>query len=229
MAVGKYYGYVRVVSETEKQSTLGQEKAIKKYCSEHHKDVVIYKDANRCKREFENRPEFELLISNVRIGDTIIFKDVSRLSSDPKLLFRKYNELSNKNVNMIFLDNPTMSTDYIEKLCRNAVAAYVVDKAVLDDLVELLLECELTRMDLEREAISEKIVSGRRESSNKGGRKKGRLDKMTEELHDQLVDYIKTRSIPLREISKKFHLSENTAKKYAKIVQSELDEKSIID
>ena len=52
-----------------------------------------------------------------------------------------------RGTNLIFLDNPTVSTDYIKNLTSIANSQNLVTKTALDSTVKLLLIVELDRVE----------------------------------------------------------------------------------
>ena len=62
------------------------------------------------------RTEWEELETNLRKGDTVVFKELSRFSRQTEQGIKKYMELMEKGINLVFIDNPTISTDYIKQL-----------------------------------------------------------------------------------------------------------------
>lgn len=82
----KYYGYIRVSTETQAEKGGGlavQEKAIRDYASDNHIELThIFKDAGISGTK-ENRPELDkLLIETIKEGDVIIVHNTSRLWRD---------------------------------------------------------------------------------------------------------------------------------------------------
>ena len=56
-------------------------------------------------------------------------------------------DLMKRGTNLIFLDNPTVSTDYIKNLTSIANSQNLVTKTALDSTVKLLLIVELDRVE----------------------------------------------------------------------------------
>ena len=57
------------------------------------------------------RKKREKLIRNIRIGDTIVFDSVSRMSLNAEEVFTLYEELYHKEVDLVFLKKPQINTD----------------------------------------------------------------------------------------------------------------------
>ena len=131
-------------------------------------------------------------------------------------------ELMHKGVNLIFIDNPTVSTDYIQQLLHVAEQQDIVAKTSLESTVKLLLIVELARAEQERKTISQRTKDGMAASPNKAGRKPGQLDKMTDELQADIVLYLADRSIKGSDIMRKHNISRNTLKKYVERVKENM-------
>ncbi len=129
-------------------------------------------------------------------------------------------ELMNKGINLIFLDNPTVSTDYIKNLTNIANTQQLVTKTALEGTIKLLLIVELDRVEQEREIIVKRIKQGIEASSKKSGRKVGQLDKMSKELEEDIKLYFCDRSIKQIDLMNKHNISRNTLKKYIKLVEA---------
>ena len=128
-------------------------------------------------------------------------------------------ELMNKGINLVFLDNPTVSTDYIKNLTKVAATQNLVTKTALEGTIKLLLIVELDRVQKEREIIAKRIKQGIQASNKKQGRKPNQLDKMTDELEKDIKKYLGDRSIKQVDLMKKHGISRNTLKKYIDIVK----------
>ena len=125
-------------------------------------------------------------------------------------------------VNLVFIDNPIISTDYIKNLLDVAnKQGHRIAKKALDNTVELLLLVELDRVETEREIIVKRIKQGIMASDKKSGRKEGTLDKMTDELKADIQLFLKDRSIKQVDLMKKHNISRNTLKKYIELVKAE--------
>lgn len=129
-------------------------------------------------------------------------------------------ELMNKGINLVFIDNPTVSTDYIKQLMNIANEQQRIAKTALKQTVELLLLVELDRVEKEREIISERITQGIKASDKKQGRKTGQLDKMTDDLKKDIQAFITDRSIKQIDLMNKHKISRNTLKKYVELVKN---------
>lgn len=219
-----YYSYMRISTKEErtKQKYNRQEKALARYAEDNGIEYVFQFKEDVSGKSFKNRTEWQRLEKIVQPGDTVIFKDISRFTREAEAGYTKYMELMNKGVNLIFIDNPTISTDYIRELLHIAEQQDLVAKTSLESTVKLLLIVELNRAEQERLTISKRTKDGMAASPNKAGRKPGQLDKLTEELQGDIVLYLADRSIKAVDLMKKHNISRNTFKKYVEYVKEHM-------
>lgn len=216
------YFYMRISTKesNDKQSFNRQEKSLKVYAESNnikYSDRYIYKDD--ISGATFNRSEWKELESNLNEGDTVVFKEISRFTRQAEEGYKKYMELMDKGINLVFLDNPTVSTDYIKNLTEVANTQNLVTKTALESTIKLLLIVELDRVQQEREIIAKRIKQGIQASDKKQGRKVGQLDKITEELKADIKLFLSNRRIKQVDLMNKHCISRNTLKKYIKIVE----------
>lgn len=220
----KTFAYMRISTKEErgKQKFTRQEQAIERWCKENNTEIPerrIYRD-DASGKSFE-RPSWKELIQDIQSGDTIVFKDICRFTREYENGFKEYMKLLDKGINLVFLDNPTISTEYIKNMMgvaerqQNRIA-----KKSLKDTIELLILVELDRAEQEREITVKRIKDGIAASNKKSGRKTGQLDKMTPELKADIQKFLVNRSIKQIDLMNKYHISRNTLKKYITIVSS---------
>ena len=99
----KIYGYCRI--STAKQSLKRQiENIIREYpTADIRKEVYTGTKSNR--------PEWDKLLKIIKLGDTIVFDSVSRMSRNAEEGFTTYMKLYNEGVNLVFLKEQTINTD----------------------------------------------------------------------------------------------------------------------
>lgn len=219
------YFYLRISTKesTDKQSFNRQYKSLKTYAENNDlkfTDRYIYKD-DTTGSTFD-RTEWLELEENLKPGDTVIFKEISRFTREAENGYIKYMELMNKGINIVFIDNMTVGTDYIKNLTRVANEQNLVAKTALESTIKLLLIVELDRVQQEREIIVKRITQGIQASDKKSGRIKDNLDKMTDELKADIKEFINDRSIKQIDLMSKHNISRNTLKKYVEIVKNEV-------
>lgn len=221
----KTLAYMRISTKEErgKQKFTRQEQAIARWCKENDTEISerrIYRD-DASGKSFD-RPAWKELESDVQEGDTIVFKDICRFTREYEEGFNKYMELLNKGVSLIFIDNPTVSTDYIRSMMDVAERqSNRIAKKSLKDTIELLLLVELDRAEKEREITVQRIIDGIKASDKKSGRKEGTLDKMSDELKADIKNFLADRIIKQVDLMNKHNISRNTLKKYVEIVKQE--------
>jgi DNA invertase Pin-like site-specific DNA recombinase len=219
------YFYLRISTKenTDKQSFNRQYKSLKTYAENNDlkfTDRYIYKD-DTTGSTFD-RKEWLELEGNLKPGDTVIFKEISRFTREAENGYIKYMQFMDKGINLIFIDNPTVGTDYIKNLTRVANSQNLITKTALEGTIKLLLIVELDRVQQEREIIVKRIKQGIQTSDKKSGRKVNSLDKMTNELREDIFKFINDRSIKQIDLMNKHNISRNTLKKYVEIVKNEV-------
>lgn len=217
------YFYMRISTQEERglQKFSRQESALKKYSKANglqYDGHTIYKE-DMSGRNFTDRQEWGKLEKILHPEDTVVFKDVSRFTREAENGYQKYMDLLNRGVNLVFLDNQTISTDYIKQLLDVAEKQNLVARISLENTVKLLLYVELDRVEQERLVLQKRIKDGITASDKRSGRKKGQLDKLTPELEADIIKYLADRSILQVELMNKHHISRNTLKKYANIIK----------
>ena len=98
----------------------------------------------------------------------------------------------------------------------------LVAQVSLESTVKLLLIVELNRAEQERLILSKRTKDGMAASDKKPGRAIGHLDKMNDELKEDIKKYlcqnVGEKTISIAELLRKHHISRNTFSKYAKLV-----------
>ena len=222
--MANYYSYMRISTkiDRDKQSYTRQESALAKYAENNKIEYVFQFKEDVSGTSFENRAEWQRIEKIVQPGDTIVFKDISRFTREAEAGYTKYMGLMNKGVNLVFIDNPTISTDYIKELLHIAEQQDLVAKTSLESTVKLLLIVELNRAEQERLTLKKRTKDGMAASPNKAGRKPGQLDKLTDELQADIVLYLADRSVKAIDLMRKHNISRNTFKKYVKYVEKNM-------
>ena len=212
--MGNYYSYMRISTDTERQNFARQEKALKKYAEEQGIEYLIEFAEEKSAKNFTGRKQFNKLDKLLQSGDTVVFKDLSRFTREAENGYKKYMEWLERGINIIFLDNPTISSDYIRQMMNTAESLDLVAKTSMEGTIKLLLIVELDRAEQQRRYISKVIKDGIAASDKGSGRKKGSLDKMTDELRHDLELYMHDRTITQNAVMEKHGISRNTLKKY---------------
>ena len=223
MAQHNYFGYMRISTkeERQKQSYIRQEVALHRYAQEQDFEYIQIFQEDISGKSFENRKQWKKIEQLAHEGDTIVFKDISRFTRETENGYKKYMELFDRGVELIFLDNPTVSTPYIRNMMDIAKQQNLIAKITLENTVKLLIMVELDRVEQERLITVKRIRDGIQASNKKSGRKAGHLDKMTDELREDIEHYLTDRSVKQIDLMNKHNISRNTLKKYVKLVQEE--------
>ena len=212
--MGNFYSYMRISTDTERQNFARQEKALKKYAEEQSIEYLIEFAEEKSAKNFTDRKQFNKLDKLLQSGDTVVFKDLSRFTREAENGYKKYMEWLERGINIVFLDNPTISSDYIRQMMNTAESQDLVTKTAMEGIIKLLLIVELDRAEQQRRYISKAIKDGIAASDKGSGRKKGSLDKMTDELRHDLELYMHDRTITQKAVMEKHGISRNTLKKY---------------
>ena len=84
-------------------------------------------------------------------------------------------------------------SDYIKQMMDTANKQDLVTKTAMESIIKLLIIVELDRAQKQREYIAQAIKDGIKASNKKNGRPKGKLDKMSEELREDIEKFISDR------------------------------------
>ena len=215
-----YYTYMRISTKEEKakQRFSRQESALKHYATKNNIEYLIEFKEDISGKSFDGRNEWKKLERIVQPGDYIVMKDVCRFTREAENGYNKYMSLMNKGVNLIFLDNPTISTDYIKNLLNIAETQDLIARESTKFIAKILLIAELDRAEKERLVISQRTRDGMAASPNKAGRKVGHLDKMTPALEEDIRRYLRDRTVKQVDLLKKYKISRNTLRKYIDLI-----------
>lgn len=217
--MSNYYSYQRISTDSTKQDFKRQTSAIEKYIAQNKIDITLDFKDEASGKDF-NRKQFKALDKILQSGDTVIMKDLSRFTRNATEGYQKYMQWLEKGINIVFLDNPTISSDYIKQMQSTAQQQdNLVTKTTLEFIIKLLLTVELDRAEQQRRYISKAIKDGIAASTKKSGRPQNKLDKMTPELEKDIKAFLADRSIKAIDIMRKHSISRNTFKKYSQIVK----------
>lgn len=217
--MGNYYSYMRISTDSEKQSFNRQVKALEKYAKDNKIEYLISFKEEKSAKNFCDRIEFNKLDKIIQPGDTVVFKDLSRFTREAENGYTKYMEWLSRGINIVFIDNPTISSDYINQLMNTAKEMDLVTKTAMESTIKLLLIVELDRAEKQRLYIQKAIKDGIASSSKRSGRKEGKLDKMSEELKSDILSFLQDRSIKQVDLMRKHNISRNTLKKYIQVIR----------
>lgn len=218
--MGNIFAYMRISTkeDREMQKFSRQEVAIDRYAEENNLTITLKLKEDKSGKTFAGRTEWERMESLLHEGDTIIIKDISRFSRNVDEGVAKYLELMDEGVDLVFLDNFTLSTSYTRNLLDIAKREKNNGEHLLSEvqtfLIRILLISELERAEKERTTLIKRIKDGIQASDKTQGRKVGQLDKLTPELEADIKKYLSDRTITQTDLMKKHKISRNTLKKY---------------
>ena len=218
--MGNYFGYMRISTKEERglQKYARQESALDKYAKQNGIEYLLTLHEDESGKSFSGRSEWNKLEKLVQPGDVIVFKDISRFTREAENGYRKYMDLLGHGIELIFIDNQTVSTPYIRQLLHVAEEQNLVARTSLESTVKLLLIVELDRVEQERLIFIKRVKDGIAASEKRSGRKRGSLDKLSPELKADIRQYISNRRnmIPAtqKDLMDKHGISRNTLRKY---------------
>ena len=102
--MGNYYSYMRISTKenNDKQSFNRQEKSLKTYAKDNNIEYLLSFKDDTTGGTF-NRLSWSKLEKILQKGDTIVFKEISRFTRQAEEGYKKYMELMQKGINLIFL------------------------------------------------------------------------------------------------------------------------------
>ena len=220
------YGYTRI--STPKQSLKRQADNIKKYDPAAVIVPEIY--SGRTTR----RPKWEALKRKLQPGDVIIFDEISRMSRNAAEGYTEYRALYDKDINLIFLKEPTLNTENFRQAAAVAMTGTDIDiilEAVnkylfllAEQQIKTAFEAAEKEVTLLRQRTKEGVEKARAEGKQIG-RPKG--VKMETEKGRRTMEIIKKHckeyggSLTDRELMQLAGVSKKTFYKYKKIVHEE--------
>ncbi len=221
--MSNYFTYKRISTKEERglQKYNRQENALRKYAEENGIEYVAEFAEDVSGKDFENRKEWNRLEKLLQAGDTIVFKDIYRFTREAENGYKKYMELLEKGVELVFLDNSTVNTEYIKSLLNIAEQQNLITKTLMESIVKIMIIAELDKGEQERLTLIKRIKDGMAASDKQAGRKAGALTKMSAELETDIKKLLQDRSIRYVDLMNKHNLSRNTLKKYISIVQEQ--------
>ncbi len=112
------YGYVRI--STSKQNIERQIRNIKTV----YPDAIIVREIFTGTK-FQGRKELDKILKIIKPGDRIVFDSVSRMSRNADEGCDLYEELFNRNITLIFLQEPHINTEVYKEAIQKQIDIYV--------------------------------------------------------------------------------------------------------
>lgn len=219
--VRNWFAYKRISTKEERglQKFTRQDKKLETWQQQNGIKFVFVGQDDATGANF-NREDWQRIEKLASADDGIVFPDISRFTrGDVEIGYEKYMQLFNKGITMVFIDNPSLNTDYIKSLLNIAEQQNLLTKVLVESIVKILIISELDKTERERLDIAKRITDGIKASDKKSGRIPGKLDKMSDELQKDIEAFLKDRSIKQIDLMNKHKISRNTLKKYIGIVK----------
>lgn len=160
------YAYIRV--STQKQEFERQIDNISKVYPDIKADNYF---ADKYTGKTLDRPEWNKLYKRLKSGDTIVFDSVSRMSRDAAEGTALYQELYDKGINLIFLNEPYCNTDTYRQSAEQSIPTtgneiadiYIqATNQVIMILAKRQIEIAFEQAEKERKDISKRVSDGMR-------------------------------------------------------------------
>lgn len=163
-----------------------------------------------------DRPEWNKLYKKAKAGDTIAFDSVSRMSRNAEEGFKAYEELYNRGVKLVFLNEPMINTDTFKHAIKNTVPKTGTEVDLILDGVNKFL------MELARQQIKLAFEQSQKE---------------VDDLHTRVAQGMETARLNGKQIGgktgskykvKKSELAKEQIRKYSKDFDGNLNDADVI-
>ena len=225
------YGYCRI---SQKKQNI--ERQVRNILSVYPTAIIIREAFTG--RKIEGRKEWEKIYRTVRAGDMIVFDSVSRFSRNAEEGFELYQDLYNKDVDLVFLKEPQINTETFKRALDRVIPMtgtnvdYILDginKFLLElakDQIRLAFEQAEKEVEDLRQRTREGIVTARLNGKQIGARPgekritkksvkiKGIIEKHSSDFNGNLSDV---------EIMQMTGIAKNTYYKYKKELKEQSD------
>lgn len=202
------YGYARI--STKHQSI---ERQIRNIKSAYPEAYIIQEAYTGTKID---RPNFNKLICRLAYGDIVVFDSVSRMSRNAEDGFKLYEELFNKGIDLIFINEPQINTTTYKSAKEKTIP-------LTNTTVDFILEgINRYLMELARQQIALAFEVSQKESDDLHTRTKQGL--LTAKLNGRVLGH--KENTPL--IHKKTAKIKETIRKYSKDLGGSLSDVEVI-
>ena len=211
------YGYCRISRKT--QNIERQERNIKELYPEAHIIKETYTGTKTA-----GRKELDKLLKIVKENDTIVFDSASRMSRNTDEAIALYEELFNKNINLIFLKEPHINTETYKRTLENQININTnTGNEATDTFINSILEAlNNYTIDLAREQI--KLVFAQAQKEVEDLHQRTVEGMITAKLNGQQVGQPKGAKL----ITKKSIEAKEKIKKYSKSFDGNLSDDEVI-
>lgn len=164
------FGYMRISTQKEKQTTDRQRITLEQYASDNnfkYDDIVEERISGTVKAE--NRPQFNILKSKLRADDILIITDIDRLGRNADDVIMEFKTLKSDGIRVIALDTP-----YLNEWEK------VQDSSIYNMIADIFITLKAHMAQQEREKTVQRINQGLEVAKAKGktlGRPKAELPK----------------------------------------------------
>lgn len=211
------YGYCRISRKT--QNIERQERNIKEVYPEAHIIKEAYTGTTTA-----GRKELDKLLKIVKENDTIVFDSASRMSRNADEAIALYEELFNKNINLIFLKEPHINTETYKRTLENQININTnTGNEATDIFINSILEAlNNYTIDLAREQI--KLVFAQAQKEVEDLHQRTAEGMITAKLNGKQVGQPKGAKL----ITKKSIEAKEKIKKYSKSFDGNLSDDEVI-
>ena len=140
--------------------------------------------------KLEGRKDFENLLKRLQDGDTWVFDSVSRMSRNADEGCKLYEDLYNKNINLIFLKEPLVNTDIFKQELQKQMQ---FDVELEDKEMEELMNTVITALNKYAVAVAKKQIRKAFEQS----------EKEVKDLHQRTSEGIETARLAGKQIGQR--------------------------
>ena len=155
------YGYARISRKTQRI-----DRQVRNILTAYPNARVVEETYTGTK--LQGRKELDKLLKIVKSGDTIIFDSASRMSRNQNEAIELYEDLFNKNINLIFLKEPHINTDTFKKALENQIEVNLnTGNEATDTFINGIIEA-LNRytIDLAKEQIKLVFAQAQKETDD---------------------------------------------------------------
>ena len=211
------YGYCRI-----SRKTMNIERQVRNILNAYPSAFIVKEAFTGTK--LEGRKELDRLLKIIKSGDTIVFDSASRMSRDAEQAIQLYEELYNRNVNLIFLKEPHINTDTFKRALENQIEiSQSTGSEATDTFIQGIIEA-LNRytIDLAKEQIKLVFAQAQKEVTDLHTRTAEGL--LTAKLNGKRVGTQKGDKLT----TKKSLKAKEIIKKYSKDFEGTLDDADVI-
>lgn len=164
------FGYMRISTQKEKQTTDRQRITLEQYATDNKfKFDELIEERISGTIKAESRPQFKILVNNLRVDDILIITDIDRLGRNADDVIMEFKKLKAKGIRVIALDTP-----YLNEWEK------IQDSSIYNMIADIFITLKAHMAQQEREKTVQRINQGLEVARAKGktlGRPKADLPK----------------------------------------------------